>query len=55
MNRVEMTAALRRIERVAEIIERDSVSRQNAIRAREIMVLVGIALRALGEIVDGDL
>ena len=40
---------LMRIERVACIIERDSVSKANQMRAREIITLVEMAMRQMGD------
>ena len=42
----ELTVILNRIERVAQIIERDAMSKGNQIRAREIITLVEMAMRA---------
>lgn len=44
----ELTVILSRIERVAQIIERDAMSKGNQIRAREIITLVEMAMRARG-------
>lgn len=42
----ELTTILSRIERVAQIIERDAMNKGNQVRAREIIILVEMAMRA---------
>jgi len=43
----QLSQILSRIDRVAQIIERDAVSRGNQLRAKEIMTLVDMAFKEL--------
>ena len=46
----ELRIILMRIERVASIIERDALSTANQVRAREIIILIEMAMKHVKEV-----